>query len=152
LRLYQKEDLTPALEAEMLALFQDYYDRTPVGADSPPLAFNWPAYEALQQVGALHIYTAREDDKLIGLVFYALLPHMHHMSQMVATCFGLSVNLDMRGQGLGRKLIDFAKADLKNLGAHMLVHGARTCYEETPIFERLPGFRLREKTYSLDLT
>lgn len=148
----QRELLTPALQEEMLALYQDYYSKTEVGADSPPLNFRWDVYQQVQDAGAFYLYTAREDGRLLGVSFYMVAPHLHHSTQIVASCCGLSVHLDARGKSVARKLIDFAAADLKAAGAHMMTHAARTCYKETPIFERLPEFRLREKTYSRDLT
>jgi GNAT superfamily N-acetyltransferase len=65
------EDIKPLLEEHYkeIALYQDHIELNP----------NYAMYEAMDQIESLHIYTARDDGKLIGYVVSFLQNHPHYM-------------------------------------------------------------------------
>ena len=148
----EHEVLTEPLSKEMMAIYQDYYARSKASEGMPPLDFRWEVFFQLQDLGMFRVYTARENGKLLGVAMYVVTEHLHHRGWMVADCDGLSVHLDARGRGIGRLLVNFAADDLKEAGVQIMAHRARAVYDDVPLFEKLPEFKLIEKVYARKLT
>ena len=109
---------------------------------------DWELYKTLEKSQILYIYTARSvRDVLVGVVMYNVVMHPHHMGHRVAECDILSVSLQERGQGVGRKLLSYAEDKLKTLGVSEIVHRFKLPYTATPLFIS-QGYNAIETVYS----
>src|SRR5262245_7692603 len=120
-------------------LIKDYFARTNAQKGQPPFDMDWMHYITLEQRGNLMLFTARERGELIGMAMYMLSPHPHHAGYAFAICDTLGVNPDYRGRGVGRALVEFAEKHLRAHGMDYMLHGYRSVYGVTPLFEKI-GF------------
>jgi GNAT superfamily N-acetyltransferase len=134
----------------MDALLQDYFARTIASEGLPPLRMDWLAFQRLENAGALVLVTARDADELVGFVMYLVVPHLHHIGVTVAACDILAVDVDARGRGIARKMVEAAEPILKERGAAIVTHQFRVCYDVKPLFPKL-GFQLIEQGYMKEL-
>lgn len=147
-----QEPLSDRLKREMLELADTYFTQTDAHKDLPPLDMKWETYETLKQLGMLVIFTAREEGKLLGFNMYAVTEHPHHRGCLMANCDALSVRLDARSKGVGRKLVDYATPRLREMGVQRMVHHERQYNNRPALFETIPGFRLADRVYWKDLS
>jgi GNAT superfamily N-acetyltransferase len=131
------------------ALVLDYYAKTIASHGPMPLKIDWDTYRRLEREGHCVLFTAREQ-QLDGFSLYVVNRHLHHPTYNVAACSILGVRPEVRGQGLGRKLIEFAIPWLKTRGCTHIAHAFRMIYDEEPLFPKL-GFKLVEQLYMREL-
>jgi GNAT superfamily N-acetyltransferase len=94
--------------------------------------------------------TVRYEEMLVGFALYLVVDHPHHVGTKIGECDAIAINVGLRKNGIGQKLIDFSLDMLRILGAKFVTHRYRTCYNTEPIFPKL-GFRLIEHVYLKDL-
>lgn len=131
---------------EVAPLLLDYWKRTNAQEGQPPLNVNWVGFQSLEDAGKLILFTARIEEKLVGYDLYMLYAHIKYVPTMWAMCDTLAVNPDYRGRGIGTELVKYAEKRLKHMGVDYIVHGYRTDYNVTPLFEKL-GFTNTERVY-----
>jgi GNAT superfamily N-acetyltransferase len=134
---------------EFDALMHRYYSTTIAHQDVPPLSFDWRLYRGFEDSGCLALYTAR-DTQLDGFAMYVIAQHPKYPSMLLASADTLAVRPEARGQGLGRRLVEYAADELRALGCTHMTHNYRMIYDTVPLFEKL-GFKLYEKVYMKDL-
>lgn len=136
---YAVERLSSDLINEIMEMLNAYYKATPASTDIPPYDFQWDAYFTLDYTGQLHITTARDADKLVGIALYIVTPALHHKSVVMAECDSLSVDHTYRGRGLATDLYTFTEQKLRERGVQFVLNHYRHCYGAKPVFEKL-GF------------
>lgn len=134
---------------EFDAMMHDYYTRTIAHQDVPDLGFNWPLYKSFENTGKLVLYSAR-DQELCGFAMYIIGQHPKYPSMFLASCDTLAVLPEARGQGLGKRLVEYASDGLRVLGCTHMSHNYRMIYDTVPLFEKI-GFTLYEKVYMKEL-
>jgi len=132
---------------EVADLIADYYKRTNAQDGIPKLEMHWKHFTDMEKKKALALYTAREEQKLVGVGMYLLFMHPQHLGLLTAICNTLGVNPDYRGKGIGSAIVRFAEMKLKDRGVKMMVHGHRTIYKAEPLFPKL-GFVETERMYT----
>ena len=132
--------------SEVEPLLLDYFARTEAQQGQPKLDMDWLAFYKIEAEGKLVILTARKGDELIGFAIYVLFPHLHHSRSLWAMCDILAVNPDHRNQGVATEIVKHAEKRFRVMGVDQLVHGFRTIYDTTPLFEKL-GFECIERWY-----
>ena len=132
-------------------LLHDYFKRTDAKNGVPPLVMNWPLYVELARQGHLVVFTARAPvNKLVGVAMYHVHSHPHHMGHMCAACDILAVDVDQRGKGIGRALVEYAETALRELDVRVMLHMFRTQYDVDPLFPKL-GYKLHEQVYMKEI-
>lgn len=147
---YAIEQVSESFTEQADAIMREMYDTTVASSDIPNYAFDWERYRQVQQAGMLLLTTARFEGLLVGFALYLVIDHPHHQGTRSAECDAIAINVSLRGNQIGRSLIDFSTDYLRRLGVSFVTHRYRTCYNTEPIFPKL-GFRLIEHVYMKDL-
>ena len=86
-----------------------------------PLDPDWAAYEQLEKIGMLTIYTVRNDyDKLVGYAVFILRKHLHYKGHSWAANDIIWVHPDYRDGKIGTNLVQFWEQDLQARGIHVV--------------------------------
>lgn len=131
---------------ELNELVLDYFAKTEAPEGVPPLDMDWDFYISLERKGLLLLFTVREKAELVGFAMYVMSPHPHHKGLISAMCDIIATRLGKRNKGIGTTLIEAAEAYFRQAEVDMVVHGFRTCYNVSPLFERL-GYKMIEQQY-----
>lgn len=141
------------LDENFITEFERMFDRiyTPeVAIGRPDADFNWPMYQAIEDMDALVLTTARVDGVLAGVAIYVCIPHPHYRTTSFAECDSLLVNMDYRGQSIGKRLYKYTEDVLRERGVTYIANRHRLSYGEKSIFPGL-GFRAEEVVYTKEL-
>lgn len=76
----------------------------------------WHEYAALEKMGRLVVYTARDDGELVGYSAFFINRHMHYAGTTVAINDVLFLHPDQRKSTCGYRLIKFCDDMLKERG------------------------------------
>lgn len=147
---YAIESVSENFTEQADAILREMYDTTVASTNIPKYAFDWKRYWQVQQAGMLMLTTARYEGMLIGFAIYLIVDHPHHHGTKSAECDAIAISVTLRGNQIGRSLIDFSMDYLRGIGVKFVTHRYRTCYNAEPIFPKL-GFRLIEHVYMKDL-
>lgn len=107
-------------------------------------------YEAMENMGILHIWGAYDDGKLVGFVVL-LVNIVPHYSVAMSTLESFFVHRYYRKGGTGSKLLQAAEAKAKELGAFCMLVSAPTggrLEKAMPMF----GYRHTNTTFMKELT
>jgi len=86
-----------------------------------PLDPDWVAYENLERIGMLSIYTVRtENNKLVGYAVFIMRKHIHYKGHSWAANDIVFVDPDYRDGRVGRNLVKFWEQDLKARGINVV--------------------------------
>ena len=125
-----------------------HHAETAVFAEEMPLAPNLAAYEKLEQLGMLRVYTARRDGSLIGYSVCYVTTSMHR--QVVEASEDLLyVAPEHRGKAVGVRLMRFVEAQLAAEGVQVLARRTKAGRPELdlgPMLERM-GYAPCETIY-----
>jgi len=119
---YQRE--SSAIRDEVAPMLAAHHAETAVFADEMPLAPNFAAYEKLEQLGALRVYTARRDGSLIGYSV-CLVSTSLHRPVVEANESLLYVVPEHRGKTVGVRLMRFVEAQLAAEGVQLLARRSK---------------------------
>jgi GNAT superfamily N-acetyltransferase len=110
-----------------------------------PLDPDWDKYRATEERGALRIFTARIEGRMVGYLIYIVTPGLHYRSTLQATQDIYFVVPEHRG-GLGRRLLRFADACLKEEGVQVIYQHVKAAHNFGPMLER-QGYVLIDLIY-----
>ena len=130
----------------MMAIMEEYYEKTNASTGVPKLDFDWDYYMGLWLQDSLVLITAREDDELIGFSMYIVRFHPQYKTVLFATCNTLAVKLGHRGKGVATRLVKASESFLRLHNVKYMLHGFRAVYDAEPLFTKL-GFELSEQYY-----
>lgn len=86
-----------------------------------PLEVDSDTYNKIEDVGALRIYTARDDEnEIIGYAVYFLKNNVHYKSSLQANEDVIFIHPEKRG--FGRKFINWCDGELKKEGVQVVYH------------------------------
>lgn len=147
-----KTETLAAIEDEIMPLIKKHYDEFSIFKD---LGFefdpNRAQYRALEKSNILHIFTASQQGQIVGYVFYLLSEHMHCKGLKSAFMDLIYLPPELRGQGLGKKLIQYAESELKNrLGCHVVMAAVNSKFDFSPLVEKL-SYAPMDKLYYKEL-
>ena len=74
--VYAEETLNQA-KADAIPLLIRHYEEIALNKDIIKFNPNWDMYEKYESIGALKIYTAREDGIMIGYFVVSVAPNLH---------------------------------------------------------------------------
>lgn len=144
---YQIENFY-SLKEQVDELFKKHWEEIALYKDKMKLNPDWDFYEALYKQGALGLYTARKDNKLIGYFVVVAKEHPHYKDHLVASNDIIFIDPEHRKGLVGYKLIKFAKEHLKEIGISVLSINMKTHKPFDKVLERL-GFKNTERLYSV---
>ena len=143
---YQQEFLTSVVD-DAKPLLQDHWDEIAVNKDKIKLNPDWVTYASLEEQGKLKIFTAREDEVLIGYFVVIVGINPHYKDHLFASNDIIYLSPKHRKGFTSIKLIKFAEKCLKADGVSVLTINTKV---HQP-FDRLMDFlkfRKIERVYS----
>lgn len=111
-----------------------------------PLEPDYSVYKELEDKGALRLYVARLDGRIIGYSAYFLRYHPHYKSSLQAVQDIIYVDPAHRG-GVGRRLIKHCDECLRSEGVQVVYQHMKAANSFGKLLERM-GYELQELTYS----
>jgi GNAT superfamily N-acetyltransferase len=103
-----------------------------------PLEPNWTAYEHLQALDILRIYTGREHGRLIGYSIFVVHKDLHYQTSLTADEDLLFLVPEARKGRIGLQLMQFSEAELA-------AEGVQLVKRRTKVAERLNFGALLER-------
>lgn len=143
---FQQEFLCQARE-ECIPLIESHWEEVAVNKDHIKLNPDWEAYEKLEELGVLTIFTARHFGKLVGYFVVIVQSNIHYKDHVFASNDIIYLHPDYRKGLTGVKLIKFAEKCLIQDGVSVMVINTKVKNPFDPVLERL-GFNLTERVYS----
>lgn len=143
---YQQEFLK-TVEKEIKPLLEEHWEEIAVNKDFIKLNPDWEAYNELENRGILYIFTAREEEELVGYFVVLVQKSLHYKDHFFATNDVIFVQASHRKGLTGANLVTFAEKCLKDDGVSLLVVNTK-CHKP---FDRLLswlGFNEVERVYS----
>ena len=101
-------------------------------------------YHKADALGMVRVFTAREDEALIGYAVFFVKPNVHYKQVLVAQQDILFVQKDKRG--FGAKFIAWCDEQLKAEGVQMSMHHVKEAHNFSPLLRRL-GYELVDLIY-----
>jgi GNAT superfamily N-acetyltransferase len=148
--IFQREPLTEGLESQLAPLMAAHWSEVAPYRDIP-LDVDWPLYHAIDRAGALRIYTARRDGKILGYVSFVVRPHLHYKQHVYATCDALYLLPEERGHTLAARLIGHAAEALKAEGTKVMSVAVPESQPRAARFLQGMGWHPLETSYSTRL-
>ncbi len=108
---------------------------------------NWQQYCRLEEEGKLHVYTAREDEKLVGYFVMIVVPHLHYSDHSFAHNDVIYVDPAYRKGFTAWRLIKFATEQLELAGVSVMMINIKRHKPFDKLLQRL-GFTETESIYS----
>ena len=143
---YQQEFLDQVKD-DILSLLDLHYKEIALNQDKIKLNPDWNVYSELEQQGRLKIFTARDNDTLVGYFVVVVGVNMHYKDHTFACNDIIYLHKDYRKGFAGIKLIKFAKKCLTEDGVSVLAINTKVHQPFDKVLERL-GFNLIERVYS----
>ena len=143
---YQQEFLATA-RPDAHKLLEAHWEEIALNKGKIALNPDWEAYEALEGSGKLKIFTARDDDRLIGYFVVIVGINLHYKDHVFAVNDILYLDKEHRKGRTGLKLIKFAEKCLKEDGVSVLSINTKVHKPFDSLMEYM-GFNLIERVYS----
>ena len=143
---YQQESLATCKE-DAQHLLEQHWEEIALNKEYIKLNPDWDAYYDLEDVGALKIFTARDDNKLIGYFVVLCRKHLHYVDHVFAFNDILYLRVDYRKGLTGAKLMKFAEKCLKEDGVSVMVVNTKRHKPFDSLLEWL-GYKHAENIYT----
>jgi len=143
---YQKETIV-SLQEELEDLIVIHHEELGIYNDKISLNVMWENYFALEEMGNLHVLTAREEDKLVGYYICGVQPNLHYADVLFSVNDILFIHPDYRKGFTGIRLIKEAEKEMRKLGVKVMTIGFKTYAPFGRLLERL-GWDFTEKVYT----
>lgn len=143
---YQQEFLA-TVKDEIVPLLNSHWEEIALNKDKIKLNPDWDAYDNLEKVDKLKIFTARDGNKLVGYFVVIVGVNIHYKDHLFASNDIIYLSPEHRKGFTGIRLIKFAEKCLKQDGISVLTINTKV---HQP-FDRLMDFlkfRKIERVYS----
>jgi GNAT superfamily N-acetyltransferase len=146
--VFAVEDLTADLIPSWM--LEDHYNENAPLKRTLQQDMDWTEYLDAQSDGEFFLVTARLGDRLVGYMAVFIHPHLHYRATIVAVDDAHYLMPEFRGQGAGKKMIDFAEQTAKARGATVFSMRCKAAQSHGHIFESL-GYKLTDLVYLKDI-
>jgi|TARA_R110000868_G_scaffold169111_2_gene403999 hypothetical protein len=143
---YQQEFL-PTVKSDIQYLLKEHWEEIALNKIKIRLNPDWDAYESLEQQGKLKIFTARDEETLVGYFVVLMGVNLHYKDHIFAANDVIYLSAKHRKGLTGVKLIKFAETCLKQDGVSVLSINTKVHRPFDKIMDYL-GFNLIERVYS----
>lgn len=116
---YQQEFLDD-VRGEVESLIQSHFSEVYPMRNVCEWDMDWDAYDKLEELGMVKIFTARVKSDLVGYLWVLISPNLHSKGSVLACDDGLFVSDTHRGQSVAKDLISFTEKCLKEDGIKVL--------------------------------
>lgn len=118
-------------------LLQFHYDELAMHKDAISLAPDWQRYLALEQARRLLVFTARDDEHLIGYAAFFVDVHIHYSGSLVASNDVIFLHKDYRrGSTAGADLITYSEDTLRTYGVNKVLWHIKFKFNWSAILKR----------------
>ena len=146
---YQQEFLSQ-VELDIQYLIELHWSEIALNQDKIKLNPDWSAYEELEKLNKLKIFTARDGDRLVGYFVVICGTNIHYKDHIFANNDIIYLHKDYRKGFAGIRMIDFAEKCLQKDGVSVLTINTKTHQPFDKVLERLK-FNMIERVYSKHL-
>ena len=144
--VYQQEFLSTA-RPDAQELLKDHWEEIALNKEKIALNPDWEAYEKLEDDGKLKVFTARDNNKLIGYFVVIVGVNPHYKDDLFAINDIIYLDKGYRKGFTGIKIIKFAEKCLKEDGVSVLSINTKVHKPFDRVMVYL-GFRPIERVYS----
>jgi GNAT superfamily N-acetyltransferase len=85
----------------------------------------------------MRVYTARDDGRLVGYNAFFMRPSIHYRGSLQASNDVIFLLPEYRKGGVGRGLIEYGDACLRNEGCQVVMHHVKVNHDWTPLLARM---------------
>lgn len=143
---YQQESLVTC-KNDAKDLLEKHWEEIALNKGVIKLNPDWETYHDLEDAGALKIFTARDNNKLIGYFVVICRKHLHYVDHVFAFNDILYLAQEYRKGRIGTKLMKFAESCLKEDGTSVLVVNTKRHKPFDSLLEWL-GYKHTENIYT----
>lgn len=143
---YQEESFIDIVE-ELTPLIYEHWEEIALHKDKIKLNPDFNKYIEADELGLIHILTAREEEELIGYFISFVQPHLHYMDTLFAVNDVLFVTKKHRKGRVGYILFKKAEESLKEIGVDVIMIHAKVHADFKPLMDSL-GYDRVEYNYS----
>lgn len=143
---YQEESFKDCFD-DMLPLLVEHWEEVAIYKDKVRLEIDQERYQMMDDLGLLHIVTARDDGVLIGYYVSFLNRHLHYSKTLYALNDVLFLDIPYRKQGVAKEMFKYAEDRLKERGVDVIVIHMKTDHPFKSLCTGL-GFDKVEYNYS----
>ena len=111
---------------------------------------DWERYQQIEDIDALHIVTARDNEKLIGYYVSIITTHHHYKDALIAENDVHYILPKYRKGWLGYKFLKRAIQFLKDRNVDIILHTMKADHSYLPITKRL-GFKLTDYKLTMEV-
>lgn len=135
------------VKAEMAPLWVKHWEEVALNRDKMPLAPDFANYDAMEQLGMLHIVVARKEGQIVGYHFTIVRPHLHYVTTLCGQTDIYYIAPDHRTGRTPLRLFQFVEKTLKARGVKKLFTGTKLSLDAGPLFEFM-GWHPTETLYT----
>ena len=143
---YQQEFLSQ-VELDIQYLIELHWSEIALNQDKIKLNPDWSAYEELEKLNKLKIFTARDGDRLVGYFVVICGTNIHYKDHLFANNDIIYLHKDYRKGFAGIRMINFAEKCLQKDGVSVLTINTKAHQPFDKVLERLK-FNMIERVYS----
>lgn len=143
---YQQEFLDSVID-QIKPLLNSHWEEIALNKDKIKLNPDWEAYESLEAQGKLKIFTARDDEQLVGYFVVIVGTNIHYKDHLFASNDVIYLSPEYRKGFMSIKLIKFAEKCLKADGVSVLTINTKVHKPFDKLMDFLK-FRKIERVYS----
>ena len=142
---FAREISGAGLHQELIPLLQEHYDEIAQFKDIP-LKPDFLRYDAIEKAGALRVYTARDDGRLVGYAIFIVGPHLHYKTSLQAVQDVLFLTEKLRRGLSGLKFIKWCDKMLASDGVQVVCQHVKKARDFGKVLLRL-GYRHADTLY-----
>lgn len=146
--IYQQEKLVDVIE-EIYPLLQEHFIEAEEGVVEDkeyPLNVDWASYKRMEEVSLLYVFTARDEGKLVGYIWFVVHPALH-MTSCLTAYEDIHYLIPSYRKGWNFvKMFKYAEERMKEVGVNRLVSAVKIKSGRDKIFSYL-GYTPTEKLF-----
>jgi GNAT superfamily N-acetyltransferase len=141
---FTTEKVTDQLVEDLLPLLRMHYEEIAHHKDIK-LEPDFEKYKAMSDLGAIRVYTARdEQNNAAGYAVFFVNTNIHYsLSKQAVQDI---IYIDPKRRGFGLKFIDWCDRQLRDEGVQMVYHHVKAKHNFGPLLERI-GYELIDHIY-----
>lgn len=137
----------PSVKKDILPLIEEHWELVALNKGSIKLNPDWEQYAALDSSGILKIFTARDNNKLVGYFILLVNNSLHYKDHVFAVCDIIFVTPEARKGATGYKLLKYAENWCVDNNVSLLNINTKVHMPFDSLLEKT-GFKLIERLYS----
>jgi GNAT superfamily N-acetyltransferase len=143
---YQRETRDTSFK-DIIPVLPLHYNELAVNKDAVPLDPDLDLYRQFEELGVLHIFTARSGSELVGYIIGFIRPHIHYKSTLHYFNDIYYVKKEFRNNGVGVKFFQEHEKNLKTLGVKRIVTFTKLHQSHELLFKAL-GYSPVDKLFT----